>query len=100
MKTIQIPKAKHKAGMKLFQQSRKQQQQVPQINMELRVLGFNDKEIEAFWKSNTETRLFFMKFEDEQRFLSSGDDELKEFCGCSGFEEHDYSYVPSNIRVY
>lgn len=69
MKTIQIPKAKHKAGMKMFQQNR--ESQVPQINANLRVLDFNDREIDAFWQSNAETRIFLAKFNEDQRFIHS-----------------------------
>ena len=44
--------------------------QVPMLNQELRRLGFDDEEVEAFWQSSTELRVRHQIFTEEQKFLA------------------------------
>ena len=84
MKT-QIPKTKYRAAIKIFYKY-KALWNPPTINIELRALGLSDKEIDFFWQSNLETKVFLSMFEDEQRFLHSPE-MLREFCDLSSLDD-------------
>jgi hypothetical protein len=63
----QIDKPKYKRAINLFhkQLQLNPRLSLPNFNLELRAIDFDDREIELFWNSNSELRLFRNQYEDE-----------------------------------
>jgi hypothetical protein len=67
----QISRIKHKQGIKLVNAA--PDASVPNLNLDLRRLGFNDEEVVTFWASTPALRLRKQMHEDQQRFLAQHD---------------------------
>jgi hypothetical protein len=70
---MQIPKAKYKQGLKLYQ-SMRLSAHLPQINSELKRIGFSHKELDSFWNSSFELRAFKYIYDEEQLRLTEEQD--------------------------